>query len=208
MPRVQASRSVSSDSSARREPESAFEHPVFKHLYARVLRDVADRRLDERTRKAAGRALAFLLREQVVTERVTTDVLAVLNRTLDVSNIVRTLLLGLADVSAPEKIAEWTRAVADRALAEGHLPSFISVMRILVELPGYDGTVPTRWRLSILRAAETQGLPRRVLLLAKAYARRFPSESWPWIRRAHAGGMVAMLVGRVTSAETREGRRS
>lgn len=190
------------------EPESPFEHPSFETLYARALRDVVDRRLDNRTRAAAARALAFLLREQLVTERVATDTLIALHRSLDLSKVVRALLLGLVGVSAPEKIAEWTRAVADRALREGHQPSFISTMRILVELPGYDGTVPTRWRLSILRAAETRELPRRVLLLAKAYARRFPSESWPWIRRARAGCMIAVLVGRVTTAEIREDRES
>ena len=193
---------MSAGMSARLEPGSPFEHPAFELLYARALRDVADRRLDERQRKAAARALAFLLRERFVDEAVATDVLTVLHRSLDASKIVRTLLLGLVGVSSPEKIAVWTRAVADRALREGHLPSFISAMRVLVELPGYDGRVPTRWRLSILRAAGT--LPRRVLPLAKAYARRFPSDSWPWIRRAHAGGMVAVLVGRVSNSELQE----
>lgn len=114
----------------------------------------------------------------------------------------------LIGVSAPEKLAEWTRGVADRALTEGHLPSFISALRILVELSGYDGVVPTRWRLSILHAVEVPELTPRVLLLAKAYARGFPSESWPWVRRARAGCTVAVLVGRVTNVEMREAQES
>lgn len=182
MPRVQASRSVSSDSSARREPDSAFEHPAFEHLYARVLRDVADRRLDERTRKAAGRALAFLLREQVVDDRVATDVLTALHRSLDLPAVVRTLLLGLRDVLGDhEKITEWTTAAADRALKQGHLPSFMAAVRILVGLRDYDGTVPTRWRVAILPATESVELAARVLRFTKAYASRFPDDS-SWLR--------------------------
>lgn len=113
-------------------------------------------------RKASARALAFLLREQVVTEHVTTDVLATLQRSLDLPAAVRRLLFGLVGVSAPEKITEWTKAVAGRALSEGHLPSFVSGIRILVELRDYGGIVPARWRLAILRAAEVQELAPRV----------------------------------------------
>jgi hypothetical protein len=52
---------------------------------------VVDRRLDGRERKAAARALAFLLREGA-TERTATDVLSVLHRSLDMPYVVRTLL--------------------------------------------------------------------------------------------------------------------
>lgn len=177
------------------EPESQFEHPAFGGFYLRVLRDVADRRLEPATRKAAARALAFLLREQLVDERVTTDVLTALHKSLDVPKVVRTLLLGLVAVSAPEMIAEWTRAVADRALREGHFASFVTAMRILVELCDYDGTVPTRWRLAILRAVEVPELAPRVIRFTRAYARRFPAESWRWTHEARVRGMVESLRG-------------
>lgn len=193
--------------SARHEPESPFEHPAFEHIYLVVLRDVADRRLDVLQRKAAARAIAFLLREQLVTERVATDVLAVLNRTLDVPNAVRTLLLALVGVSAPEKITEWTQAVAERSLREGHLASFVTAMRILVELSGYDGTVPARWRISLLRAIESRELASRVLLFSKVYERRFCSDAW-WLRTARTRSMVAVLRRRATVAEMREARKS
>lgn len=190
------------------DPRDSYEHPAFGDLYARVLRDVADRGLEPETRKAAARAIAFLLREQLVTERVATDVLTAMHRSLDLPKVVRTLLLGLVGVSAPEKIAVWTRAVADRALREGHLPSFISAMRVLVELPGYDGRVPTRWRLSILRAAENRELPRRVLLFAREYARRFPAESWRWIRLARIRSTIAILRRHVPATAFEEARDS
>ncbi|NVL68004.1 hypothetical protein, partial [Escherichia coli] len=84
----------------------------------------------------------FLLREQVVTERVTTDALTAIYRSLDLAAVVRTLLLGLRDALGDhERVTQWTRGVADRALREGHLPSFVSAVRILVELRGYDGVV-------------------------------------------------------------------
>lgn len=192
------------------EPESPFEHPAFEALYPRVLRDVADRHLDERTRKAAARALAFLLRERVLDERTTTDILTVLNRSLDVSSIVRALLVGLRSALGDhEKIAEWTRAVADRTLREGHVPSFIAAMRILVELPGYDGTVPARWRISLLRAIEVKELAPRVLCFCRDYVHRFPRESsWPWIQTARTRSTIAVLRQRVTVAEMREARLS
>jgi hypothetical protein len=190
------------------EPGSQFEHRALDALYTRVLRDVADRRLDERTRKAAARALAFLLRERFVTEFVATNVLTAVCRSLDLSKVVRTLLLGLVSVSAPEKIAEWTKAVAERALREGHPSSFVSAMRIIVELRDYDGTVLARWRLAIVRAVEVPELAPRVLLFARAYARRFPAESWLWVRRARAVCMLAVLRERVTVAEMPDARQS
>lgn len=174
--------------------ESPFEHPAFEALYARALRDVADRRLDERERKAAARAIAFLLREQLVTERVATDVLTAIHRSLDVSKIIRTLLLGLRDALGDhEKITEWALAVAARAIREGHLPSFITAVRILVGLHDYDGIVPTRWRLSIFRAVEIPEFAPQALLFVRAYARRFPAESWPWVREARRRGRIASL---------------
>lgn len=188
-------------------PEIRFQHPAFGDLYLRVLADVADRRLDEWRRLAAARALKFLLHEQPV-ERVLADVLTAVHRSLDGPRAVRTLLLGLVGVSAPEKITEWTRAVADRALAEGQLPSFVTVMRILVELRGYDGTVPARWRISLLRAIEHRELASRVLMFVHAYMRRFPAQRWPWIQRARRRSTVALLRRRVTTAEMREARLS
>lgn len=187
--------------------ESPFEHPAFESLYARALRDVADRRLDERERKAAARALAFLLGERLVDEAVATDLLVAIHRSVDVPNAVRTLLRALVGVSAPEKITEWTGAVADRSLREGHLASFVTAMRILVELPGYDGTVPTRWRISLLRAIEFRELASRVLLFSKVYERRFCSDAW-WLRTARTRSMVAVLRRRATVAEMREARKS
>lgn len=184
--------------------ETDFEYAPFSDLYLQALRDVGARRLDVRERNAAARTIAFLLREQLVTERVATDVLAALHRSLDVSKVVRTLLTGLVGVSPPEKIAAWTRAVADHALREDHLPSFVSAMRLLVDLGGYDGDVPTLWRLSILRAAEVPELTSRVLLFTTAYARRFSSESWLWVRKARAACMIASLRRRVTVAELQE----
>lgn len=186
--------------------ETEFEYAPLGDVYLRALRDVGDKRLDERERKAAARAVAFLLREQLVTERAATDVLTVLHRSLDVSKVVRTLLLGLVGVSPPEKVVAWTRAVADHALRQGHLPSFVSAMRILVELGGFDGDVPTLWRLSVLRAAEVPELTSRVLLFTTAYARRFSSESWLWVRKARAACMIASLRRRVAVAELEEAR--
>lgn len=190
------------------QTESEFEYAPFSDLYRQALRDVSDGRLDERARNAAARTIAFLLREQLVTERVATDVLVALHRSLDVSKVVRTLLLGLVDVSAPEKIAEWTRHVAGRTVQAKHLPSFLSAMRVLVELRDYDGVVPTRWRLSILRASEIPELTPRVLRFAKAYKRRFPHESWPWIRKALHGSTILMLRRRPTAEDVQRARDS
>lgn len=190
------------------QTESEFEYAPFRGLYLQALRDLTDRRLDERERSAAARTISFLLREQLVTERVATDVLVALHQSLDVSKVVRTILLGLVGVSAPERIAEWTRHVADRAVQARHLPSFLSAMRILVELRAYDGVVPTQWRLSILRASEIPELTPRVLLFARAYKRRFPSESWRWIRKALVGSTVSMLRRRPTAEDLREAQNS
>lgn len=178
------------------EPEGPFEHPVFENLYSRVIRDLADRRLDERTRKAAARALAFLLREQLLDELTSSDVLAALQRSLDAAKIVRTLLLGLRDALGDhERITEWARTAVDRALREGHLASFVAAMRILVDLRDYDGTVPTRWRLAILRAVQVPKLTPQVGLFAETYRHRFPVESWHWVSEARVRSMVASLRG-------------
>ena len=137
------------------------------------------------------------LQEQVVTEHVATGCADYPPAVLDASRVVRTLLL---------RARRRQRARPDRGtrpspipLREGHLPSFISGDADTVELPGYDGTVPTGGGCrSSVRPRPESSPPR--WLLAKAYARRFP-ESWPWIRRAHAACMVAVLVGRVTGCQ-------
>jgi hypothetical protein len=181
---------------------SCFEHPAFAELYARAVADVADRRLEPATRKAAARALAFLLRETLVDERVATDVLAALKGSLDQSRIVRTLLRALRDLlSDHERTTRWTRRVADRALREGHLPSFVSAMRILVEEPHFDGMVPALWRLSILRAVEVPQLSPCVVLYVRAYASRFPEHSWRWVRIARVRSTIACLRRRPTPAD-------
>lgn len=190
--------------SAAARRESPFEHPAFETLYSQVLRDVADRRLEPATRKAAARALAFLLREQLVSERVLTDVLTALHRSLDLSKVVRTLLLGLVGVSPPEKMTAWTKSVADLALTEGHLSSFVTAMRIVVELRDFDGTVPTRWRLSILRAAEMPDIAPRIFMLTRTYARRFPEESWWWLRTLRVRSTIASLRRRATASDSAE----
>lgn len=184
--------------------DTPFEHPAFEALYSRLLRDVADRRLEPATRKAAARALAFLLREQLVSERVITDVLTALHRSLDLSKVVRTLLLGLVGVSPSEKMTEWVCDVADRSLRAGHLPSFVSAMRILVDLPDYDGTVPTRWRLALLRAVEMPDVAPRILMLTRTYARRFPEESWWWLRTLRVRSTIASLRRRAKAADFAE----
>lgn len=184
---------MSSGRTAQCEPESAFEHSAFEHLYARVLHDVADHRLDTLQRNAAARALAFLLRERLADEAVATDVLTATHRSLDLSKVVRTLLLGLRDALGPyEKITEWTRDVANRALAEGHVPSFLTALRILVGLRDYDGRVPTQWRIALLTAIETVELARRVLHFAKAYTSRFPDNSL-WLRTLRRHSAIAVL---------------
>lgn len=177
--------------------ESPFEYVPFEHLYSRALRDVADRRLDELERKAAARALAFLLRERVVTELVASDVLAALYSSLDVAKVVRTLLLGVHSVpESEERMTMWTRRTAERALAAGYTSSFVSAMRVLVGLPDYDGAVPTSWQLALLhgsKAAEPH-LRRRVFLVADEYARRFGRTSrWVvtvWARQMARGAEV------------------
>lgn len=189
--------------------ENAFEYAPFASLFVVALRDAADRKLDERERKAAARAVVFLLREQLITERIASDVLTAIRRSLDLSAVVRTLLIGLRDTLGDhERASAWTAAAADRALAEGQLPSFISAMRILVELRGYDGVVPTRWRLSIVRAAEVRELAPRVLILARAYTQRFPRESWRWIRMARVRSTIASLRRRATAADFEEAGQS
>lgn len=202
MPRVQASRSVSARVPVRCDPESAFEHPAFEHLYLGALRDVADRRVHLPARKAAARAIAFLLCEQVVDERVATDVLTALHRSLDLPQAVRTLLLGLRDALGDhERIAEWTRGIADHALREGHQLSFVFTMRLLIELRDYDGTVPTPWRLAILRAAEVPYLAPQVRLFSKAYAQRFPQQWSPWLQKARVVSTATFLRRRVKADE-------
>ncbi|MBX3232011.1 MAG: hypothetical protein KIT84_20155 [Labilithrix sp.] len=191
---------MSAPVSARRGPESAFEHPAFESLYARVLRDVADHRLDERTRKAAARALAFLLRENI-DEAVVTDVLTAVHRSLDLAAVVRSLLLGLRDALGDhERITEWTRRAADRAHAQGHVETFVSAVRVLIGLRDFDGAMPTSWQLAIIRASEDPRLRRRLLHIADGYARRFGSHA-RWGKTVRAGfisGAVAdgSTVGR------------
>lgn len=185
---------------------SWFDHPAFENLHACVLRDVADRRLEERERNAAARALAFLLREQFVDEAVATDVLTAIHRALDLSAVLRTLLLGLRNALGDhERMTAWTRAIADRALAEGHLPSFVSAMRILIDLRDYDGAVPTRWRIALLRSIEFKDLAPRTFLFARAYGRRFTEDSW-WLRTVRRQSTIACLRRRVTVADMRESR--
>ena len=182
--------------------ESSFEYPPFEALYPRALQDVADRRVDPVERKAAARTIAFLLREQVVTERIATDVLTAIHRSLDVSKIVRTLFLGLLDaVGEGDRMEEWTRRAADRALTEGHVQSFVTTMRILVGLRGYDGAVRTNWQVALIQTLETPDMPlrRRVFLLAGEYARRFGRES-RWVVTVWARYMASGAAC-VTSAE-------
>ena len=181
---------------------SPFRYPLLYILYIWTLRDVADRRVDPAMRTVAARVLAFLLREQPFTERVATDVLTALHKSLDMSKVVRTLLVGLRDSACdPPKVAEWTRNTADRAIREGHLASFVSAMRILIGLRDYDGTVPTRWRLSILRALDIPDLTPSVFLFARDYNRRFPQESWRWIRIVGVARIVALLRRRATASD-------
>jgi hypothetical protein len=190
------------------QAESPFEHPALEHLYLVVLHDVADRRLDLSTRKAAARALAFLLRERVLDERTATDVLTAVHRSLDLAAGVRTLLLGLRDALGDhERITEWATAVADRAVREGQRLSFMFAMRLLVELRDYDGTVPTRWRLAILRAAEVPYLAPQVRLFCKAYAQRF-TQSSPWLQKARVVSTATFVRRRVKAEGMREARDS
>ncbi|MCA9590789.1 MAG: hypothetical protein KC657_36070 [Myxococcales bacterium] len=174
------------------QTESPFEYVPFEHLYSRALSDVANRRLDQLERKAAARALAFLLRERVVTERVATDVLTALYNSLDVAKVVRTLLLGLHDApESDDRMTMWTRRTAERALAAGHVPSFVAALRILVGLGDFEGAVPTSWQVALLRAAEDPDRRRRAqaFLLRDEYARRFGAEP-RWVRTVRARQLI------------------
>lgn len=177
-------------------PEIRFQHPAFGDLYARVLADVAEHKLEPAAREAAARALAFLLREQVPTERVLADVLTAVHRSLDVPRAVRTLLRGLRDAPGRRgRIMEWTRRTAERALAERHVPSFVVAMQALVGLRCYDGSLPAEWQSSLVGAFDAPGLVRAwVFCLAKEYAERFGDEH-AWVRtireRCAAGGLHA-----------------
>jgi hypothetical protein len=190
--------------SEHRPCESAFEHPSFEGLFVRALRDVVDRKLEPDMRTAAARALAFLLRENPC-ERVVTDLLTAIHKSLDLPRAVQTFLVGLRDALGDhEKITEWTRAVADRAVKEGHQLSFSFAMRLLVELRDYDGIVPTRWRLAILRAARVPYLAPQVRLFCKAYAQRFPQQSSPWLQKARVVSTATFLRRRVKAEPVAE----
>ena len=154
--------------------EDPFEYVPIENLYSRALRDVVDRRLERPKREGASRAIAFALKQCVVTEAIATDVLTAIWKSVDVSKVVRTLLLGLLDADGEhERVEQWTGFVADRALAEGHVPSFLSAMRILVGLRDYDGAVRTSWQVALIQTLETTDLRlrRRVFLLANEYGR-------------------------------------
>lgn len=208
MPRMSASRSVRTRTSGRPEPESAFDHPAFEGLYSRVLADVAARRLEPAAREAAARALAFMLRERVVDEAVATQVLTALHRSIDLPQVVRALLVGLRDTLGDhEKITEWTKSVAERAIRERQLAAFIVALRILTDLRHYDGGIPTGWRLSLLRAIETKDLAPRVALFARTYARRFPDDCW-WLRTVRRQSAIASLRWRVVACDFAEPRDS
>lgn len=181
-----------------------FGYPLFHTLYVSTVRDVADRRVDPAMRQVAARVLAFLVREQTFTERVATDVLTALHKSLDVPMVVRTLLVGLRDVAGDTpKIVEWTRNTVDRSIKEGQLPSFVTAMRILVDLRDFDGTVPTRWRLALLRGLELPGLPPRLFMFSRDYARRFPQDSW-WLRTVRVRSTIASLRRRATASDSQE----
>ena len=176
-----------------------FEYIAFEALFERALRDVADRRVQEMERKAAARAIAFLLREQIVTEAVATDVLVAIWKSLDVSKVTRTLLLALRDVpESHDRMTMWTTRVAERALAEAHVPSFVSALRILVGLRDYDGAMRTSWQVALLRAAELPGrrLRTRVYLLRDEYARRFGDAS-RWVRIIAVRRLIEAVRDRV-----------
>lgn len=134
---------------------------------------------------------------------------AALHQSLDLSKVVRTLLVGLRDALGDhERVTEWTLATAERVIREGRLPSFITAMRVLVGLRDFDGPVPLPWRLALFRASKDPELAPRVLLFAREYERRFPSESWWWVREARRRSIVALLRRHVTVEETREARES
>ncbi len=129
-----------------------------------------------------------MLREQLVTERVATDVLVAIRRSLDLHRVVRALLLGLRDALGDhEKIAEWTRDTVGRALGEAHVASFVSALRILVLLRDFAGSLPARWQLTLMDLADVpdRRLQARLSLLGKDYAERF-GEGPRWVREVDA----------------------
>ena len=166
--------------------DDPFEYAGLEGLLERALRDVGECRLTERERAGAARLVAFVLTEQLVTEAVTTDVLAALWKAVDVARVVRTLLRGLRHALGDhEKIMEWTRRITGRAHDGRHVESFVSAMRILVTLRDFDGGLPTSWQLSLIRGSEDPRLRRRLLLLSDDYARRFGSEA-RWVTTVRA----------------------
>ncbi len=172
-----------------------FEYAPFVPLFDQALRDVADRRIGDTERKAAARVLAYLLTERLVTEAVATDILVAIRKSLDVSKVVRTLLLGLRHALGDyEKITEWTMRIAGRAHAERHVESFVSAMRILVSLRDFDGGMPTNWQLSLIRALEMPDLQRRLYLLADDYASRFCSDP-RWVNTIRARRIIEASGG-------------
>ncbi len=156
---------------------------------------MVDRRIGDTERKAAARVIAYLLTERLVTEAVATDILVAIRKSLDVSKVVRTLILGLRHALGDyEKITEWTMRIVGRAHAEQHVESFVSAMRILVNLRDFGGGMLKSWQLSLIRALEMPDLQRRLYLLADDYASRFGSDP-RWVNTIRARRIIEASRG-------------
>jgi hypothetical protein len=151
-----------------------------------ALTSVSDARLPRCQRVKWARVAACTFSELPPTENITATVLVTATKCLDIPVIVRVLLGAVwGTYGGDARVAGWAMKLSDSARARGQLPTFVTLMELLVQMEHFTGDLSTETVNTLVEAAADQRCHVGLFDVAWYYEQRFgPSGVSPaWVRQ-------------------------
>lgn len=131
------------------------------------------------------RVAACLYSELPASETTTAAVLSAAARCIDAPVVVRVLVSAIWCVHGDDaRVAAWTLKLVERACAEGHVRTVVTLVDLLTCMAGFDGVLSAETVAALLAAASDRRCHANLYHLAWQYEHRFGHAGSPaWARQ-------------------------
>jgi hypothetical protein len=154
-----------------------------KDMLVVALAAACDDTFSEREREHWACIAGCILGVLPAAETTTAAILSAATKCLDVTEVVRVLVSAVWSVHGDEpSIAAWTSKLVERARAEGHVRTVVTLVDLLTCMAGFDGVLSPETESALLAAAADPRCHAELFDAAWQYEHRFGAAVSPtWV---------------------------